>query len=196
MTVRIGVLASGGGTNLQALIDHIGTRQEIRIEVVASNRDDAGALVRARSAGISAEVFDSTDDGTSLLELLGRHSVDLLVLAGYMKKIPPSVVTAFHRRMVNIHPGLLPDFGGPGMYGARVHAAVLAAGAKTTGVTVHFVDDEYDHGPVIAQWPIAVKAGDTSESLAARVLEVEHIVYPRVVELVAALNEREFFADF
>jgi formyltetrahydrofolate-dependent phosphoribosylglycinamide formyltransferase len=196
MTVRIGVLASGGGTNLQALIDHIGARKEIRIEVVASNRDDAGALVRARSAGISAEVFDSTDDGTSLLELLGRHSVDLLVLAGYMKKIPPSVVTAFHRRMVNIHPGLLPDFGGPGMYGARVHAAVLAAGAKTTGVTVHFVDDEYDHGPVIAQWPIAVKAGDTSESLAARVLEVEHIVYPRVVELVAALNEREFFADF
>ncbi len=199
MAVQIGVLASGGGTNLQAIIDYLKARGEstnARIAVVAANRENAGALLRARAASIPTEVFNAADDGASLHDLLRRHSVDLIVLAGYMKKIPPSVIVDYHGRVVNIHPGLLPEFGGPGMYGARVHAAVLAAGARTTGVTVHFVDDEYDHGPTIAQWRIPVRDGDTPESLAARVLEVEHQVYPRIVEMVAALNDRDFFADF
>jgi len=199
MAVRIGVLASGGGTNLQAIIDYLAARADTasaRIAVVAANRESAGALARARAASIPSEIFDATDDGTSLLDTLRRHSVDLVVLAGYMKKIPPSVIREYHRRMINIHPGLLPDFGGPGMYGAKVHAAVIAAGVRTTGVTVHFVDDQYDHGPTIAQWKIAVQDDDIPESLAARVLEVEHQVYPRIVEMVAALNERHFFADF
>ncbi len=198
MAMRVGVLASGGGTNLQAILDHLGGRGNAAatVVVVASNRQNAGAIARARAAGIAAEVFDANDDGASLLALLRTHRVELLVLAGYMRKIPAEVVTYFHRRMINVHPGLLPKFGGPGMYGARVHEAVLASGDRTTGVTVHFVDNEYDHGPVIAQWRIAVRADDTSESLAARVLEVEHLVYPRVVELVAALNSRDFFADF
>ena len=198
MAMRVGVLASGGGTNLQAILDHLADRGNAAATVVlvASNKQNAGAITRARSAGVTAEVFDADDDGSSLLALVRTHNVELLVLAGYMKKIPARVVDHFHRRMINIHPGLLPTFGGPGMYGARVHDAVLASGARTTGVTVHFVDNEYDHGPVIAQWPIPVHADDTSESLAARVLEVEHLVYPRVVELVAALNSRDFFADF
>jgi phosphoribosylglycinamide formyltransferase 1 len=198
MAMRVGVLASGGGTNLQAILDYLGKRGDAAAEivVVATNRQTAGAVARAQSAGIAAEVFDANDDGASLLTVLGKHQVELLVLAGYMKKIPPGVVTHFHRRMINIHPGLLPKFGGPGMYGARVHEAVLASGDSTTGVTVHFVDNEYDHGPVIAQWPVPVHPGDTSDSLAARVLEVEHLVYPRVVEMVAALNTRNFFADF
>ena len=199
MAVRIGVLASGGGTNLQAIIDYLATRHGDRVPVVAvvaSNRETAGALARARAATISTEVFDATDDGSSLLALLQRHSVDLVVLAGYMKKLPPAVVRSYHRRMINVHPGLLPEFGGPGMYGARVHAAVLATGARSTGVTVHFVDDQYDHGPVIAQWRVPVMHDDTEQTLGARVLEVEHQVYPRVVEMVAALNDSQFFADF
>jgi phosphoribosylglycinamide formyltransferase-1 len=199
MAVRIAVLASGGGTNLQAMIDYNSARGSAaagRIVLVASNRGTAGALERARLAAIPAEVFDAADDGGSLLALLEAHDIQLIVLAGYLKKLPRSITERWHRRIVNIHPGLLPEFGGPGMYGARVHAAVIAAGVRSTGVTVHFVDDEYDHGPRIAEWRIAVVEGDTPESLAARVLEVEHLVLPRIVDMVASLSEREFFADY
>lgn len=199
MTVRIAVLASGGGTNLQAILDYNAERGASaagKVVLVASNKASAGALDRARRASIPAEVFDATDEGSALLSLLRAHDVGLVALAGYLKRIPPSVIHAYHRRMINIHPGLLPDFGGPGMYGAKVHAAVIAAGLSTTGVTAHFVDDELDHGPVIAEWRVAVRQGDTAEGLAARVLEVEHLLYPRVVDLVAALNAGKFFADF
>ena len=198
MGPRIAVLASGGGTNLQAIIDHYAALNTCAgsIELVASNRDSAGALERAHAAGISAEAFDASDDGSALNDLLHRHSIDLVVLAGYLKHIPASVIKKYHGRIINIHPGLLPDFGGPGMYGARVHAAVLASGATSTGLTVHLVDDEYDHGPIIAQWRLRVKIDDTPESLAERVLSAEHIVYPRVVEMVAALTDSGLAADF
>jgi formyltetrahydrofolate-dependent phosphoribosylglycinamide formyltransferase len=198
MAARIAVLASGGGTNLQAIIDYYAGIGDPAgsIVLVASNRAQAGALKRARAAGIPAEVFDATDDGTSLGTLLRRRSVGLVVLAGYLKHIPVSIIRDYRGRIINIHPGLLPDFGGPGMYGARVHAAVLASGATTTGLTIHFVDDEYDHGPVIAQWRVRVKIDDTAESLARRVLSAEHIVYPRVVDMVAALNSAGLTADF
>jgi phosphoribosylglycinamide formyltransferase, formyltetrahydrofolate-dependent len=201
MAARIAVLASGGGTNLQAIIDYyaaITLQGEAAgsIELVASNRENAGALDRARTAGIPAESFDATDDGAALANLLKRWSIDLVVLAGYLKHIPALIIHAYHGRIINIHPGLLPDFGGPGMYGSRVHAAVLASGATSTGLTVHFVDDEYDHGPIIAQWRVRVKIDDTVESLAGRVLSAEHIVYPRVVDMVAALNGAGLTADF
>jgi len=201
MAARIAVLASGGGTNLQAIIDYyaaITLQGEAAgsIELVASNRANAGALDRARAAGIPAESFDAADDGTELLNLLEKFSIDLMVLAGYLKHIPATIIQVYHGRIINIHPGLLPDFGGPGMYGSRVHAAVLASGATSTGLTVHFVDDEYDHGPVIAQWRVRVKIDDTPESLAGRVLSAEHIVYPRVVDMVAALNGAGLTADF
>ena len=198
MGPRIAVLASGGGTNLQAIIDHYAALNTCAgsIELVASNRETAGALERAHAAGIPAESFDSGDDGSALIDLLHRFSIDLVVLAGYLKHIPGSVIEKYHGRIINIHPGLLPDFGGAGMYGARVHAAVLASGATSTGLTVRFVDDEYDHGPVIAQWRLRVKIDDTPESLAERVLSAEHIVYPRVVEMVAALTDSGLAADF
>jgi phosphoribosylglycinamide formyltransferase-1 len=199
MAVRVAVLASGSGTNLQAMIDYNlakGSTAASQIVLVASNRASAGALDRARRHDIHAEVFDASDDGASLLALLRTHEIDLVVLAGYLRRLPPAVTSGWHRRIINIHPGLLPEFGGAGMYGARVHAAVIASGARTTGVTVHFVDDEYDHGPRIAEWRIPVREDDTPESLAARVLAVEHIVFPRVVDLVASLNERDFFADY
>lgn len=199
MTARIAILASGTGTNLQAIIDYNrerGTLASGEIVLVASNRANAGALERADRAGIFTATFDASDAGSSLLSLLRAHHVGLVVLAGYLKKLPASVIKEFHRRIINIHPGLLPDFGGPGMYGSRVHAAVLASGARTTGVTAHFVDDEYDHGPRIAEWRIPVLEDDTPDSLAARVLEVEHLVFPRVVDMVAALNDHDFFADY
>jgi formyltetrahydrofolate-dependent phosphoribosylglycinamide formyltransferase len=195
---RIAVLASGSGTNLQAIIDHLARNAAsiAEVVVVASNRAEASALERARKNGIATEVFDVSDDGTALLELLERHSAQLVALAGYLKRIPPLVTRRFRGRIVNVHPGLLPQFGGEGMYGSRVHAAVLASGATTTGVTIHFVDDEYDHGAVIAQWPVRVRVDDTAETLAERVLLAEHTVYPRVVEMIAALDVAGLSADF
>lgn len=199
MTVSIAVLASGTGSNLQAIIDYnarLGAGASSVITLVASNRASAGALERARIAGIPTEVFDASDDGTALLNLLDRHAIGLVVLAGYLRHLPPAVISTYRSRIINIHPGLLPKFGGAGMYGAKVHAAVIASGAKSTGVSVHFVDDQFDHGPLIAQWSLPVLPGDTTDSLAARVLEVEHLVYPGVVEMVASLHARKFFADY
>jgi len=198
MAARIAVLASGGGTNLQAILDHFATipNPAGTVVLVASNREKSGALERAHAAGIPIEVFDATDDGTALLTLLDEAAADLIVLAGYLKHVPENVIRRYHGRIINIHPGLLPDFGGPGMYGSRVHAAVLASGATSTGLTIHFVDDEYDHGPVIAQWRVRVKIDDTAESLAERVLSAEHIVYPRVVDMVAAMNNAGLAANF
>ena len=114
-----------------------------------------------------------------------------MVLAGYLKRIPPKVIREYAGRIINIHPALLPDFGGEGMYGARVHEAVIASGARESGVTVHLVEDEYDRGPIVAQWRMPVNRSDTAESLAARVLNVEHVVYPRAVEMVAVLRQLE-----
>ena len=191
MRTKIAVLASGGGSNLQAILDHfdtLGERRSGQIALVASNRGDAGALERARRRDVPTIVLHGPKqpDGEDLARALEQHQIDLIVLAGYMKLVPVEVVQTYHGRMINIHPALLPAFGGQGMYGSRVHRAVLDAGVKVTGVTAHVVDDEYDRGRIIAQWPVPVFDGDDVESLAARVLRVEHIVYPRVVEAVAS----------
>jgi len=184
---RIAVLASGGGSNLQALLDYfaaLGERRSGDVVLVASNRRDAGALERARAAGIETAVI--SPDGAELDALLASHAIDLVVLAGYLKFVPMAVTRRYAGRMVNVHPALLPEFGGPGMYGARVHRAVLAARAATSGPTVHFVDEVYDHGAVIAQWRVPVRPTDDEQTLAARVLRAEHLLYPRVIQAVAA----------
>lgn len=191
MSARIAVLASGGGTNLQAILEYfdwLGDRRSGNVVVVASNRADAGALERAARRDIPTAVLasDKHPDGAELGALLAEHDADLIVLAGYLKLVPAEVVRRFEGRVLNVHPALLPAFGGPGMYGHRVHRAVLAAGATVTGVTVHFVDDVYDRGRIIAQWPVPVFASDDEHTLAARVLRVEHLIYPRVVDAVAA----------
>ena len=194
MPSRLAVLASGRGSNLQAIIEHFDNlaRERIaKVVLVASNRADSPALIRAATASIDIAHFDTTDDGSMLLELLRKSRIDLVVLAGYLKRIPPKVIREYGGRIINIHPALLPAFGGEGMYGARVHEAVIASGAKETGVTVHLVDDEYDRGPIVAQWRVPVEPSDTPDSLAARVLNVEHVVYPRVVEMVAILQQLE-----
>src|SRR6266542_5557936 len=192
MRSSIAVLASGRGSNLKALIDcfsRLGDAASGEIVVVLSNKADAPALDVARTAGIPAKAFALDDDGRSLGKQLEDARADLIVLAGYIKKIPATVVARYAGRIINIHPGLLPKHGGPGMYGSRVHEAVIAAGDRESGVTVHLVDDEYDRGPIIAQWRIPVHDSDTAESLAARVLRVEHAMYPRVVDLVASLAQ-------
>jgi phosphoribosylglycinamide formyltransferase-1 len=190
MASRLAVLASGRGSNLQAIIDHFDniSRERIaKVVLVASNRADSPALIRAATASIDIASFDAADDGDQLLEVLQRFRVDLVVLAGYLKRVPPRVVREYSGRILNIHPALLPDFGGEGMYGARVHEAVIASGAKESGVTVHVVNDEYDRGAIVAQWRVPVEPGDTAEALALRILSVEHVVYPRVIEMVAIL---------
>jgi len=194
MTSRLAVLASGRGSNLQAIIEHFDnlSRERIaKVVLVASNRADSPALLRAATASIDIASFDAADDGSSLLDLLRKFRVDLVVLAGYLKRIPPAVVREYSGRIINIHPALLPAFGGEGMYGARVHEAVIASGARESGVTVHLVDNEYDRGPIVAQWRVPVEKSDTAESLAARVLAAEHVVYPRVIEMVAILQHLE-----
>ena len=194
MPTRLAVLASGRGSNLQAIIDHfdnIARERVANVVLVASNRADSPALIRAATASIDIANFDADDDGSELLALLRKSRVDIVVLAGYLKRIPPSVIHEYASRIINIHPALLPAFGGEGMYGARVHEAVITSGARESGVTVHLVDDDYDRGPIVAQWRVPVEKSDTPESLAARVLAVEHVVYPRVIEMVAILQNTE-----
>jgi phosphoribosylglycinamide formyltransferase 1 len=188
---RIAVLASGGGTNLQAILDHLdqlGDARPAEVVCVASDRAAAGALTRAVSHGIAAEVLRSSgaSGGDELSDVLAAHRVDLIVLAGYLRLVPVHVVQQFTGRILNVHPALLPAFGGPGMYGNRVHQAVLDSGATVTGVTVHLVSDEYDRGRILAQWPVPVLRGDDVATLAARVLRIEHLLLPRVVAAYAA----------
>jgi phosphoribosylglycinamide formyltransferase 1 len=181
---RVAVLASGGGSNLQAVLDHLaalGSRRAADVALVVAGRAEAGALTRARQAGVSASV--SSPEG--IAALLAAHEIDLVVLAGYLAFVPASVTDEWAGRIINIHPALLPAFGGHGLYGLRVHRAVIAAGARVSGATVHFVDGHYDRGPIIAQWPVPVAAGDTAEALAARVLRVEHALLPRAVDALA-----------
>ncbi len=188
---RIAVLASGGGSNFQALLEHLsslGDRRAGDIVVLAADRPSAAALDRARRAGIPTEVSASrlAPEEVPLARVIDRYMPDLIVLAGYLQHVPSDVTRAFAGRIVNVHPAPLPEFGGPGMYGARVHRALLSAGAAHSGPTVHFVDDEYDHGATIAHWSVPVHPGDDDRSLAARVLRAEHVLLPRVVQALAA----------
>ncbi len=182
---RIAVLASGGGTNLQSILDHfanLGSASPGEVTLVASDRPQSGALSRARSAGVETAVLERQTSSPEVLELFADAGIDFLALAGYLKLIPAAVVDRYSGCMVNVHPSLLPKHGGPGMYGLRVHQAVIRAGERITGPTVHLVTHELDSGPVLAQWPVGVLETDDAMSLAARVLVAEHALYPRVIE--------------
>jgi phosphoribosylglycinamide formyltransferase 1 len=185
---RIAVLASGGGTNLQSLLDRFNAAASpvARVELVIGSRAGIGALSRAAAAGVATEVVDPRSEpeplAAGMLRLLEAARIDLVVLAGYMHLVPESVVAHYRGRMLNIHPALLPAFGGVGMYGMRVHRAVLDSGARVSGATVHQVDERYDEGRIVAQWPVPVLRGDTAETLAARVLRAEHLLLPAAVE--------------
>src|SRR5512135_337739 len=187
MTMRLAVAISGRGSNLAALLAALpaGGGGPAEVALVLSNRAAAG-LELARERGIPALVLADPADGREWLDALAAHRADLIVLAGYLKLVPPEVVERYRGRIINIHPALLPAFGGPGMYGRRVHEAVLASGAAVSGATVHLVDEVYDRGRILAQARVPVRPGDTPDTLAARVLEVEHRLLPAVVLAAAA----------
>ena len=191
--LNIAVFASGKGSNFQAILEAIeyGKISHTKIVAVFSNNSDAGALAIAREHHIPAihlsrKQFESDETfNRSLLETLVNHNANFIVLAGYVKKIDSSIIKKYRNRILNIHPALLPAFGGAGMYGIHVHEAVLAQKSAVTGATVHVVDEEYDRGPIVLQKKIEVKEGDTPETLAARVLELEHQLYPEAIRLFA-----------
>lgn len=188
--MRVAVLASGGGTNLQSLIDRFNSdpAAPARVELVVASRAGIGALERAAAAGVEGLVIDAregADHPARMMRALEEREIELLVLAGYLQLVPLEVVERYRGKIVNVHPALLPAFGGAGMYGLRVHRAVIEAGVRVSGATVHLVDERYDEGAIIAQWPVPVLAGDTPETLAARVLPVEHVLLPAAVEALA-----------
>ncbi|MDO4287939.1 MAG: phosphoribosylglycinamide formyltransferase [Eubacterium sp.] len=184
---KIGVLVSGGGTNLQAIIDKV-HKKSGEIAVVIANKADAYGLVRAENSSIPTEVVleenfaDCEAFNAALVERLQAYGVELVVLAGYMKIITPSFVAAYPNKIVNIHPALIPSFCGEGFYGMHVHEAVYAYGAKVSGATVHFVNEEADAGPIIAQRAVALADDDTPELIQKKVLQIEHVLLPWVVE--------------
>ena len=187
--VRLAVLISGSGTNLQSIIDNCANGSiPAQVALVISSHEDAYGLVRARQAGIDTIVYRRKEfpDGQAaddyLLSVLDKYRIDLIALAGYLKMVPPAIISRFRHRIVNIHPGLLPHYGGKGMYGHFIHEAVIRNKEKETGVTIHIVDEIYDHGQVLAVEKVPVFPEDTPDELAARVLKMEHALYPKVLK--------------
>ncbi len=189
--LRLGFLASHGGSNMQAILDACEDgRLTAESAVVISNNSGSNALVRARSAGVpayhlSAKTHPGPDDlDTAILDVLHRHEVNLVILAGYMRLLGPKTIAVYQRRILNIHPALLPNFGGKGLYGPAVHEAVLSAGDSATGVTIHVVDEDFDSGPILAQVTVPVKKDDTVDSLSARVLAQEHLLFVETLQRI------------
>jgi phosphoribosylglycinamide formyltransferase 1 len=190
------VLASGRGSNFQALTEHMariragGGAPLWEVRLLVSDRESAGALDRAEAAGVSSQVIPAAGRpaeqvASEMLDAFRGMGIHLILLAGYLRLVPGPVVRAFRDRILNLHPALLPAFGGKGMYGRRVHEAVLASGARVSGATVHLVDERYDEGRILAQWPVPVRSSDDPDALAGRIHGVEHRLYPRVVDHVA-----------
>ena len=186
--IRIAVFISGGGTNLQALIDASKTgKLSAKISLVVSSNQNAFGLTRAENAEIPTFVFrekkykSKSEASQDLLEKLKEHKIDFIALAGYLRLLSPELISAYNGKIINMHPALLPKYGGQGMYGRHVHEAVLAAGDKETGLTFHIVDEAYDHGRIVEQFNLPVLENDTPESLQERVLIKEHEEYPKIL---------------
>jgi phosphoribosylglycinamide formyltransferase 1 len=190
--MNIAVFASGRGSNFQAILNAIDAGKiPARISVLISNRSDAAALDIARASRIQAshlsqKMFPSEKAlAEAMLNVLSLQKAELLVLAGYLKKIPLPVIRRYRNRIVNIHPALLPLFGGAGMYGHFVHEAVIASGMKVSGATVHLVDEEYDRGPIVMQKTVEIVQEDTPDLLAAKVIKIEHEIFPLAIKAFA-----------
>lgn len=192
--LKVAVLVSGGGTNLQAVLDGIdnGTITNARVEVVISNNRDAYALERAKNHGIEAlcispkDYKDRAAFNQAFLEKLDSYQVDLVVLAGFLVVLPEQMIAQYRNRIINIHPSLIPSFCGKGYYGLKVHESALSRGVRVTGATVHFVDEGTDTGPIILQKAVEVQQGDTPEVLQRRVMEqAEWVIMPKAIDLIA-----------
>ena len=182
---RLAVFASGSGTNAENLIEHFNKTFDKKVVLVLSNNPEAYVLRRAARLGVPAKVFSREDlKGGKVLALLREYSVDFVVLAGFLWLVPPDIIAAYRNRIVNIHPALLPKYGGKGMYGHHVHEAVLAAGEEQSGITIHYVNEKYDSGDIIFQARCPVLPDDTPESLQERVHALEYEHFPKVVEML------------
>lgn len=188
---RIAIFASGSGSNAENIAHYFAGNTKVQISLILTNNPQAGVIQRARKLHIPIVIFDRKTfyESDRILELLLNQGIDLIVLAGFMMLIPASLVAAFPSRMVNIHPALLPKYGGKGMYGHFVHEAVVAAGEKESGITIHFVNEFYDEGNVIAQFPCELEPGDNPAEVAIKVQKLEHEYFPKIVEEV--LNSLE-----
>ncbi len=183
---RIAIFASGNGTNCENIIRYFQAKGDAEIAFVLSNKADAYALVRARRLGVKTVVMtrDTFNDESAVMELMRRERVGFIVLAGFLLLVPPFLIDAFDHRMVNIHPALLPKYGGKGMYGRHVHEAVKAAGESETGMTVHWVTREYDSGAIIAQYKTAISPTDTVDDIAAKEHDLEMKYFPEVIDRI------------
>lgn len=183
---KIGVFASGSGTNTEHIVHYFRSHNYIRVGLILCNKPHAGVIERAKKLDIPYCVFDREmfKDAGHMLGVLRDHDIDWIVLAGFLWLVPAYLVQAYPDKIVNIHPALLPKYGGKGMYGERVHQAVLENGEKETGITIHYVNNEYDRGEIIFQRSCDVLSGDTTEELAKRVHELEYKYYPEVIEQV------------
>jgi len=188
---RLGFLASHNGTNMRAIVAACRQgRLNAEPALLISNNKDCGAIAWAELQGLAWQHLSATKVGSehaldvAMTDALKAAHVDLIILAGYMRKLGPNILAAFSKRILNVHPALLPKFGGQGMYGKHVHEAVLKSGDRVTGATIHIVDGEYDHGPVVIQGEVNVETGDTPETLAARVQAKEQELYPLVLQKI------------
>jgi phosphoribosylglycinamide formyltransferase-1 len=183
---NIAIFASGSGTNAQRITEYFSNHPEISVSVILSNKPDAYVLIRAKKLNIPSVVFDRHTfyDTDEIFRLLKKNNIDLIVLAGFLWLIPEYLIQAYRGRIINIHPALLPKYGGKGMYGSRVHEAVIQSGDKESGISIHFVNEKYDAGDIIFQAKCNVLPGDTPDILAQRVHQLEYKHYPEVIEKI------------
>lgn len=183
---HIAVFASGSGTNAQRITEYFAGHSSIKVALILTNNKQAYVIERAKKAEVPFEVFDraTLNEPALFMPLLKKYGINFIVLAGFLWKIPTYLVKAFDKRIINIHPALLPKYGGKGMYGNHVHKAVLANKEKESGITIHFVNEHYDEGAVVFQAKTPVAAGDTTETLAAKIHKLEHQYYPKVIEKI------------
>jgi formyltetrahydrofolate-dependent phosphoribosylglycinamide formyltransferase len=185
-TIHLALFASGTGTNAQKIIDHFRGHPFIRVQLLLSNKPDAGALTIAQKEHLPSLIIEREKffRGNGYVDDLRSFNIDLIVLAGFLWKLPSTLVSAWNHRIINIHPALLPKYGGKGLYGNHVHEAVIRAGEKESGITIHYVDEIYDHGEPIFQEKVLIEEGDTPDLLARKVQALEHLHFPKVIEEV------------
>lgn len=182
----VAIFASGTGSNAVNLVRHFNGHASIRIGLLVCNKADAPVVAKARELGVDVLISDnaSFEEGVEIVASLREHHIDWIVLAGFLRKIPLTLIRAYENRIINIHPALLPKFGGKGMYGMFVHQAVVEAQERETGITIHFVNEEFDKGEIVEQFAVLLDATDTPEVVAKKVQELEHTHFPAVVERI------------
>lgn len=187
---HIGILASGNGSNAQRIVEYFNGRDDVCVSVILSNRNDAYVLERATKLGIPSATFGRKEfyESSEVLDILNEYDVDFVVLAGFLWLVPESLIKAFPDRILNIHPALLPKFGGKGMYGMRVHEAVVAAKEPLTGITIHVVNRNYDEGDIVFQAECNVESTDTAEDVAKKIHELEYKFFPVIIEKILLHN--------